>query len=247
MNNIQLELFNQKVNDLFGKRHSNCTLDNYVAKTKEQKKIIHFCKEYVKLVKKGHSIVFSGNPGTGKDHLAIAIAREILMMNYNTKITCIDFNVLCEKKRVWQQQTKIWTDMMLKQIKADLLIITEFGLRELTDSHKEVLDYVIDYCYRNYQSFIITTNLTPDDLKKQIDLKYSRIYDRLKEVCKIKLCQWESFRVNNNIYDNIEYERKEKNVDSVYMDTNEMSNKLKELQKDLIKSKRFCNAKAETN
>lgn len=42
---------------------------------------------------------------------------------------------------------------------------------------------IIDTRYRNKLPMILTTNLTIDDMKSESDIRYSRIYDRILEVC----------------------------------------------------------------
>ena len=42
---------------------------------------------------------------------------------------------------------------------------------------------VIDSRYRSKKPMLLTTNLTIDEMKQETDRRYSRIYDRIFEVC----------------------------------------------------------------
>ena len=63
-------------------RFRDRTLDTYIAKTSGQKKALDFSKEYAEnfdqVMKEGRCAIFVGKPGTGKTHLAIGIALEII-------------------------------------------------------------------------------------------------------------------------------------------------------------------------
>ena len=64
-----------------------------------------------------------------------------------------------------------------------LLIIDDLGVERGTEYGLEQLYNVIDSRYRTGKPFIVTTNLTLNEIKNTTDLSYKRIYDRVLEMC----------------------------------------------------------------
>ena len=65
-----------------------------------------------------------------------------------------------------------------------LLIIDDLGMeRNSSEFALEQIFNVIDSRYRSKLPFIVTTNLTLDELRNPKDLAHSRIYDRVLERC----------------------------------------------------------------
>ena len=64
-----------------------------------------------------------------------------------------------------------------------LLIIDDLGAERSSEFMQEMIFNIIDSRYRSGLPFIITTNLTADEIKKPQDVGRSRIYDRILERC----------------------------------------------------------------
>jgi DNA replication protein DnaC len=64
-----------------------------------------------------------------------------------------------------------------------LLIIDDLGAERKSEFMQETVFNIVDARYRSGLPFIITTNLTAEELKKPQDVSYSRIYDRILERC----------------------------------------------------------------
>ena len=63
------------------------------------------------------------------------------------------------------------------------MIIDDLGAERKSEFMQEQVFNIIDSRYRSGLPFIITTNLTADEIKKPQDVGYSRIYDRILERC----------------------------------------------------------------
>ena len=65
-----------------GLRYADATLDNYVGKLPEQTKIVQQLRDYAEnsneLIPQGKNVILLGPKGTGKDHLLMALAKEVL-------------------------------------------------------------------------------------------------------------------------------------------------------------------------
>ena len=68
-------------------------------------------------------------------------------------------------------------------IKPDLLVIDDFGANNTSEYNTAMLCKIIDSRYSSGKPLIITTNLTPQELKNPASTELSRIYDRVIEMC----------------------------------------------------------------
>ena len=64
-----------------------------------------------------------------------------------------------------------------------LLIIDDLGAERNTDYALEKVYNVIDSRARGRQAMILTTNLSFDEMMRNPDIRYRRIYDRIFETC----------------------------------------------------------------
>jgi DNA replication protein DnaC len=108
-----------------------------------------------KFVEEKKNLIFYGNVGTGKTHLATAIGVEACKKGYNVKFfrTAALVNRLVEARKGGELSG------FLKQLsKADLLMCDEWGYVPLDQEGAQLLFQVISDCYEQ-KSIIITTNL----------------------------------------------------------------------------------------
>ncbi len=106
----------------------------------------------------GTNIVFVGNPGTGKTHLAISIAYTVAIRR--NSVYFIKFNKLINQlKNAYNEGT---FDRKVKQFyKYKLLIIDEVGFNEITPLESKLFFQLIDLRYTK-RSTIFTSNITFD-------------------------------------------------------------------------------------
>lgn len=65
----------------------------------------------------------------------------------------------------------------------DSFIFETWGPERGTDYAMEKVYNIIDSRYRKGLPMILTTNLSLDEMKREVDVRYSRIYDRIFENC----------------------------------------------------------------
>lgn len=127
--------------------------------------------------KMSKGLLLYGTVGTGKSHVAACIANELIDNGYSAYMT--NFATIANELQGTFEKQK-YIDSLNKY---DLLILDDLGIERKTEFMQEQVFNVIDARYRSGLPFIITTNLTPEELKKTTDIGNCRIYDRILERC----------------------------------------------------------------
>ena len=81
---------------------------------------------------------------------------------------------------------QIWFILILRAVCrciAKLLIIDDLGAERSTDFALEKVYNVVDSRYRAKRPIILTTNLSMEEMKETLDIRYTRIFDRIFEMC----------------------------------------------------------------
>lgn len=138
----------------------------------------NYAKRFDEMIAKNQGLLLWGNVGTGKSFAAAAIANFLLEQQVPAVMTSF---------------VKIVEDMQLRKINeydflealsyAKLVIFDDLGAERKTDFAAEIVYNVIDDRYRKKLPMIITTNKTLQEMQEEMDPKYSRIYDRIFEMC----------------------------------------------------------------
>ena len=147
----------------------------------------HSCAKYARryvghfaeFQKNGQGLLFWGNVGTGKTFLAGCIANAL--MEKNIPVLMTSFPKLLNALGGLYSGEK---NEYLKNLNHyQLLIIDDLGVERDTPYVLETVYLVIDERYKSGKPFIITTNLSLEELQNPADLEHGRIYDRIMERC----------------------------------------------------------------
>lgn len=138
----------------------------------------NYVKNFTEFKKDGKGLLLYGTVGTGKTYLAACIANALIDMEYSVIMT--NFTRILNQLQEKDVDKQKFIDSFNKY---SLLILDDLGVERSTEYAQEQVFNVIDSRYRSGLPFIITTNLTADELKKPQAVGYSRIYDRILERC----------------------------------------------------------------
>lgn len=184
---------------LIPKRFASKTLDGYVATTTEQWKALNTCRryaaEFAQIAETGRCLLLLGKPGTGKTHLSVAIANEIMAKSSATAVYRTIGAVLQAIRATYDHSSDQSESQILSSlISPSLLILDEIGASKEKPSDFELttLFAIINGRYEQMRPTVIISNL---DAKALPDALGERCIDRLREGGVIVIpFEWESQR-----------------------------------------------------
>lgn len=170
------------------------TFDNYVAETPEQRKAVEIVRAYAENFERhgrhGTTLILSGNPGTGKSHLAGAVIQAIMPRRVGLYVTTM--GLIRMVRETWRKDAERSEGQVLDELAAvDLLVVDEVGVQYGTDAEKTLLFEILDRRYTDCKPSILLTNLGLDRFREFIG---ERLTDRLREVGKWVPFEWDSYR-----------------------------------------------------
>lgn len=177
-------------------RFASANFDSYIETTQNRlaKKICQrYADKWLERFKLGGGLVFCGKPGTGKNHLACAIANSVIENHQSEVYLTTVMRIIRKVKSTWGKDSDLTEEDAIKfYCGKSLLIIDELGVQFGTESEKIILFEIINERYEQMRPTILISNLTEEELGKYIG---DRIIDRMKEGqgAVIKF-DWESYR-----------------------------------------------------
>lgn len=171
--------------------HRGCTFANYQVESDGQRRALSMAKSYAQQF----GFVFSGAPGTGKNHLAAAIGNHLLAGGRSVLVVTIP-DLMLRVRECYdggQSEASLLDDLC----HVDLLILDEVGIQRGSSGEKVILNQVIDRRLSSMRPVGILTNLNYESLKETLGM---RILDRLQMDGGIWVnFEWYSYRKACNI------------------------------------------------
>lgn len=163
-------------------RFQSRSFENYTADTDGQEKALNVAKAYAErwpeMLGNGTCLIFSGKAGTGKTHLACAIANAVMAQGSSALFTTVA-EAMRSIKRAYDKDAGVSeADAINALVQPRLLILDEAGADFGTEHSKTLLFDVINKRYECVQPTIILTNLDAPALREYLG---DRIADRLRE------------------------------------------------------------------
>lgn len=174
------------------KRYQEYTFDNW-REMYGTEKVFGIAKDYIdnweNNYQNGEGLLIFGGTGSGKSHIAAAIANKMIKRGVPT----VFVNVVDILDKI---KSNFGDNKAVQEIKdtihnADLLILDDMGAEQNSEWAEKILYLIIDGRYNNRKPFIITTNLNVEELCIKVGV---RTWDRMQEVCTIVENKANSYR-----------------------------------------------------
>lgn len=186
------------------KRFLQRTFENFRRDTLGRDRAYQTAKSYADSFKEhladGEGLYIEGTNGTGKTHLAAAVALQLLNESYPV-ICKTAGDLLLDIKSAYDNKEYTEREVLDVYKKVDLLIVDDLGKEQCSDWAISTLYAILNDRYEDMKPVIITTNYNADDLVKALtpkgydSAKPRAIVSRLRESCRVITMAWEDIRV----------------------------------------------------
>lgn len=173
--------------------YMNCSFENYKIQHTGHRKVLLATKKYAENFKNNMaSFIFSGKPGTGKNHLASAIGN-YLILNGNSVLIVTVADLMSNIKGTFNTSSILTEEILLHNLSnVDLLMIDEIGVQIESRYEKIILNQIIDRRSSSKRSTGMLSNLNQQGLK---NLLGERVIDRMRLGNSLWLnFEWDSYR-----------------------------------------------------
>lgn len=184
------------------KRYLSRSFENFIVND-VNRKAYEIAKSYVdnwqENKDKGEGLYFEGTCGTGKTHLAVAIAMKLITQG--VPVICkTSIDLLASIKQSYERDSTVNEEDVIEAYNTvDLLVIDDLGKERATEWSVPILYRIINDRYENMLPTIITTNYNTDDLIDKLNAsndneKAEAIISRFKGSASCVTMAWEDYR-----------------------------------------------------
>lgn len=179
-------------------RHANSGFKDYIVKNIGQQNAKQHCTAFTKDFKQGvnRNLIMVGRTGTGKTHLACAVARNVLeSRKYARYITSEDMGN--EIANAWKKADDTESNAIHRFTEYDLLILDEYGLHDRHENRLQLVHKVLYARYDAAKPTMLISNMTMAELQKDLG---DRLWSRFQhDGLVIVECNWADQRVGGGV------------------------------------------------
>ena len=177
-------------------RHQHCRFESFIARNADQEAVLKACREYAvrfatSARKTGAGLILSGQPGTGKNHLATAIAREIMVAGFSVMQTTAHEAIVRIRESWGKGSIASEREVVRTFVQADLLILDEVGKQFGGRGDEVHLFEVINQRYLALKPTLVLSNENVEGIREYLGVA---AFDRLCENGQLLQLNWNSYR-----------------------------------------------------
>ncbi len=182
----------RRIEDLFrqsrlGRRFRERTFDNFKVMPHNRKAFetaLEYAQSFTQHREKGEGLFITGGAGTGKTHLAAAIAN--FLLRGLTPVVFADITRLLSslKATFTEESTNSEQQLIDELCRVELLVIDDLGKEKPSQWVEEKLYTIVNARYEDYKPIIITSNYSLEDIEARLENSGEAIVSRLMEMCK---------------------------------------------------------------
>lgn len=183
----QAEADRRRIEHLFNRagippRFQKRSFANYEFKNEGQERALRVSRNYADnwdtVAENGTCLIFSGQPGTGKTHLACAIANDLIAKGVASLFTTVS-DAMRSIKRSYDVNSSVSESEAINAfVEPRLLILDEVGGSKGSEHEMQLMFDIINKRYEHARPTIILTNLDATALREHLG---ERVTDRLRE------------------------------------------------------------------
>ena len=180
--------------NVVGLRYRQCRMDSFEVYDELQRPMLEKVKKYCEsLDELKQNLVLFGPPGTGKDHIAVAVCFEA-MFRHGLECLWINGSQLFSEIRDAISHDEDESCLRWRLMNPALLVISDMIPPEgkLTEFQLQQLYLIVDERYRRCRPIITTLNTSTS--KEARDFLGPQIHSRLKQDCVAIHCNWPDYR-----------------------------------------------------
>jgi DNA replication protein DnaC len=158
------------------------SFENYLVQNERQGRALAFSRRLADDIAAdtaaGRCAMFVGRPGTGKTHLAVAVAKQCMLSGRSALFTTV--TRLIRRIRDTYNRGSAETESQAIEVftAPNLLLLDEVGVQRGTDDEKMLLFDVLNERYESRLSTILLSNLTAQEVRAFLG---ERVFDRMRE------------------------------------------------------------------
>jgi DNA replication protein DnaC len=183
------------------KRYAHCTFEHFDIQNDDQKKALALSREWVETWPAVHKgLLFHGTPGTGKTHLAVAIAKALISKTGSRLLFYEQRALLKVLQGTFESGSVTSESSILGALQdSEVVVLDDLGAGRTTMWARDVLHDIISHRYNHEKPLIMTTNLLLEgagaplpDKRQKLDAPLSlkdrlgdALMSRIHEMCRI--------------------------------------------------------------